>query len=143
MHQVCPHQLQQTNGVRFTSGSPINESGLKTKVSKACRGGGPVMNLFPSKSWHHDRQIKKYLITPVKDGEANLIQDQCNRYGDYRSGILQWRRQIRLKSKHSMGRWESVSRVEVSRWKITKRKHQGRRKFQLTGPNGFLLYTRG
>ena len=65
-------------------------------------------------------------MTLVKDGEAHLIQDHSDRYRDY-SGISQWGRKVRLKSKYSMGKWEFIAREQsgVSGWKITKRKHQG------------------
>ena len=70
---------------------------------------------------------KNYSVTRVKDGEAKLIQDHCNRYGDTAMGFYSGgqRPGSTPSTAWAGGNLYPVSRVGVSGWKITKMKHRG------------------
>ena len=52
----------------------------------------------------------------VTDGKADFIQDHLDRYRDHCNGILQWRREVGLNSKYSMGKWELIAYSQGAGW---------------------------
>ena len=59
--------------------------------------------------WHVLKK-KKYSMTLVQHGKADVIQDRWERYRDNCSEILQWGRKTGLNYKHSVDRWEFIAR---------------------------------